>query len=278
MACSGTKWIVRSCLSRTPTSPSLFPVRPTQPRSRSQVQPPFQRCDSMGPTRKARAPLPKGVRRACPSHSLPGPPVARSEDRGCRFLTQNQAACAVCSARKVRCDGQRPACSACLRTAKHKRKDLGTIVCQYGSSSAAPKTTDRARRGAGYADSESDGETDSEPVDSRKLLPRGAKAHGLREWLVPPSSTPDALQKREGRITTPCRIPLLVPIPATVRRHGLLLPRSIHPSLSSDKAAVLIYSVTATSRRPPRMPRSPPSTRLSSRLSPSQRRSTRSPL
>lgn len=278
MACSGTKSIVRSCLSRTPTSPSLFPVRPTQPRSRSQVQ-------LILPTVRLNGTDSKGARAlaqrstSCISLPLPpGPPVARSEDRGCRFLTQNQAACAVCSARKVRCDGQRPACSACLRTAKHKRKDLGTIVCQYGSSSAAPKTTDRARRGAGYADSESDGETDSEPVDSRKLLPRGAKAHGLREWLVPPSSTPDALQKREGRSTTPCRIPLLVPIPATVRRHGLLLLRFIHPSPSSDKAAALINSVTATSRRPPRMPRSPPSTRLSSRLSPSQRRSTRSPL
>ncbi|BGO94050.1 hypothetical protein NBRC10512_003683 [Rhodotorula toruloides] len=39
--------------------------------------------------------------------------------------------CSVCRARKVRCDAGRPACRACLRTARFEGKDLSTVVCQY---------------------------------------------------------------------------------------------------------------------------------------------------
>ncbi|GAA5927212.1 hypothetical protein JCM1841_004249 [Sporobolomyces salmonicolor] len=39
--------------------------------------------------------------------------------------------CSTCRQRKVRCDAGKPACRACLRTARFEGRDFNTVVCQY---------------------------------------------------------------------------------------------------------------------------------------------------
>ncbi|GAA5899315.1 hypothetical protein JCM6882_009310 [Rhodosporidiobolus microsporus] len=45
-------------------------------------------------------------------------------------------ACTVCRARKVRCSGEKPACRACLRTARFEGRDLSQVVCSYEGRAA----------------------------------------------------------------------------------------------------------------------------------------------
>ncbi|KDE06804.1 hypothetical protein MVLG_02842 [Microbotryum lychnidis-dioicae p1A1 Lamole] len=40
-------------------------------------------------------------------------------------------ACARCKSRKTRCDGKKPACSACLRSARFKHRPLDQVICRY---------------------------------------------------------------------------------------------------------------------------------------------------
>ncbi|SCZ88729.1 BZ3500_MvSof-1268-A1-R1_Chr10-3g03070 [Microbotryum saponariae] len=40
-------------------------------------------------------------------------------------------ACARCKTRKTRCDGEKPACGACLRSARFKHRPLDQVVCHY---------------------------------------------------------------------------------------------------------------------------------------------------
>ncbi|GAA5851211.1 hypothetical protein JCM8547_004168 [Rhodosporidiobolus lusitaniae] len=44
--------------------------------------------------------------------------------------------CSTCRQRKVRCSGERPACRACLRTARFEGRDLTQVVCHYDASKA----------------------------------------------------------------------------------------------------------------------------------------------
>ncbi|GAA6035863.1 hypothetical protein JCM8097_005743 [Rhodosporidiobolus ruineniae] len=56
-------------------------------------------------------------------------------------------ACTVCRRRRVRCDGMRPTCGRCARSAKAHGEDPSTIICEYDSSvpkkPPAPKESDR---------------------------------------------------------------------------------------------------------------------------------------
>ncbi|GAA5999097.1 hypothetical protein JCM5350_005470 [Sporobolomyces pararoseus] len=50
--------------------------------------------------------------------------------------------CLTCRQRKVRCTAERPACQACLRTARFEGRDLSTVQCAYNDN-----PTLRGRRG-----------------------------------------------------------------------------------------------------------------------------------
>ncbi|GAA5978139.1 hypothetical protein JCM11641_006636 [Rhodosporidiobolus odoratus] len=52
--------------------------------------------------------------------------------------------CTTCRTRKVRCSGEKPACRACLRTARFEGRDVNLVVCQYDSRAS---TSQAKRRG-----------------------------------------------------------------------------------------------------------------------------------
>ncbi|GAA6011966.1 hypothetical protein JCM10207_003443 [Rhodosporidiobolus poonsookiae] len=59
--------------------------------------------------------------------------------------------CATCRVRKVRCSGEKPACRACLRTARFEGRDLKLVVCQYDNKpcSAGTKRKEKKAKASG---------------------------------------------------------------------------------------------------------------------------------
>ncbi|GAA6058589.1 hypothetical protein JCM10212_007028 [Sporobolomyces blumeae] len=59
----------------------------------------------------------------------------KSSTKGRHIVQVNPLAkgqsCITCRVRKVRCSADRPACAACLRTAKFEGRDLATVKCEY---------------------------------------------------------------------------------------------------------------------------------------------------
>ncbi|ORY73233.1 hypothetical protein BCR35DRAFT_150184 [Leucosporidium creatinivorum] len=55
-----------------------------------------------------------------------GPPLNKGE------------ACATCKSRKVKCDGIKPACSACKRTARFEGRDPELVCCNYNAGPSLP--------------------------------------------------------------------------------------------------------------------------------------------
>ncbi|BGP40010.1 hypothetical protein JCM10450v2_003990 [Rhodotorula kratochvilovae] len=70
-------------------------------------------------------------------------PPRKSSTKG-RHIVQRDPlpkgqSCTTCRQRKVRCDAGRPACRACLRTARFEGRDLTTVVCCYDVKPSAGK-------------------------------------------------------------------------------------------------------------------------------------------
>ncbi|KAM0745660.1 hypothetical protein T439DRAFT_384715 [Meredithblackwellia eburnea MCA 4105] len=76
------------------------------------------------------------------------PAVRKSSTKGKHIIQPADAlrkgqACLTCKTRKIRCDGQKPACFSCLRTAKFEGRDESTIKCTYSVArrKRTPKST-----------------------------------------------------------------------------------------------------------------------------------------
>ncbi|SCV73637.1 BQ2448_6067 [Microbotryum intermedium] len=66
-----------------------------------------------------------------PTRSLSGTTSYMRSPTGAALLAKGLA-CARCKTRKTRCDGGKPACGACLRSARFKHRPLDEVVCHYG--------------------------------------------------------------------------------------------------------------------------------------------------
>ncbi|GAA5899886.1 hypothetical protein JCM5296_006206 [Sporobolomyces johnsonii] len=84
--------------------------------------------------------------------------------------------CSTCRQRKVRCDAGKPACRACLRTARFEGRDLSTVVCQYDGKPCVRRGTKKRKVSPGSkASHEEEGESSS---DVERV--KGERSDGLR--------------------------------------------------------------------------------------------------
>ncbi|SCV68251.1 BQ2448_372 [Microbotryum intermedium] len=107
-------------------------------------------------------------------------------------------ACRRCKARKTRCSGERPACVACIRSARFKRLQTDNIVCVYNeesasqsrSSSLSSGSPNRSRRG-----------TDSPPFASSSPIPAYAPFHIIPD-IAPDATTASCSQAAGARLAS----------------------------------------------------------------------------
>ncbi|GAA5911211.1 Zn(II)2Cys6 transcription factor domain-containing protein [Sporobolomyces salmoneus] len=84
--------------------------------------------------------------------------------------------CLTCRQRKVRCTAEKPACKACLRTARFEGRDLSTVECVYGAITSARGARTRGK-GKAKEVAENDPElsnelpvTESEPLMVKRTM------------------------------------------------------------------------------------------------------------
>ncbi|GAA5883545.1 hypothetical protein JCM16303_005479 [Sporobolomyces ruberrimus] len=81
--------------------------------------------------------------------------------------------CLTCRQRKVRCTAERPACQACLRTARYEGRDVKTIQCTYEDSKVVRS---RKGKGKGTAAAQGGSSTADEDEQTRKKNIKGTMA------------------------------------------------------------------------------------------------------
>ncbi|GAA5897070.1 hypothetical protein JCM8208_006160 [Rhodotorula glutinis] len=74
-------------------------------------------------------------------HKLPRKSSTKGRHISQRDPLPKGASCQTCRTRKVRCDAGKPACRACLRTARFEGRDEASVVCCYDKRPVAPKKT-----------------------------------------------------------------------------------------------------------------------------------------
>ncbi|KAI5481668.1 transcription factor [Pseudohyphozyma bogoriensis] len=78
------------------------------------------------------------------------PPIKRPAGEQPTVLAKGLA-CSRCKARKVRCSGEHPACSSCLRTARFRGHDIAQVKCAYNGSGKCSEDIPKVRKSKDHA-------------------------------------------------------------------------------------------------------------------------------
>ncbi|GAA6010231.1 hypothetical protein JCM11491_005402 [Sporobolomyces phaffii] len=166
---------------------------------------------------------------------------------GSKHILPKGSSCSTCKARKVKCDAQKPACGACVRSARFKHQDPTEISCCYGTPR---RRSEKGVRGVGGSSPKKDIEGAMERLGTNETfdavpsstsvvdenvyldgIPYAPPTHSLFEPVSlpapPPSQFPLPLQPTS--LDTLYKLPFLSSDLPSLRNSTLYKPEAFPP-------------------------------------------------